>query len=496
MNDAFVLTFSDMKRLFLRHKKKMKSVAVFCALFVFSILLVQAPQYQIESTFKQSNKQSDITSSMKKVVQQFMPLSSETALIAVMQSNDVMGRAVERLGLQAACKPGFVLGKILKRIRNNVVVECGGTLSDPDVFSFANVLYSGEKPLKLFIRAKSDRSFELLDTGKHVIVEGKLGESLVFPSGRLTLVAFPSDIKIDSLYPLSIHPLLNILKRVRSQLRISPHKLDKNIIHLQFFWSNRHEGAAFLNHLMLSYQEYLKKENDDICQMQLEYLNRRQQELTRYYDEALEDHSSYLKENLEKNGFIGFTEEIATLSEPKNLYTSKLFDVDLELKRLIDARMSFARGDQLLFPSGEELLEVETELREARDLLASVKEEKTIPETPSLLKEPRSAIAMLVKQIEQKEVTQGNRLLFAAYLQEIIGQLEQKQKTLKENLELQRQGCDEFLGLNLATAQGLLVEYTRQRDSYQAQMKELIFLREQLNKPGFEVSSLGGVSDD
>src|SRR5262249_8043113 len=160
-------------------------------------------------------------------------------------------------------------------------------------------------------------------------------------------------------YPLSIHPMMSVLKGLRSKLRIAPHKLDKNIIHLQFSASNRDQGAAFLNHLMLSYQDYLKQENDEICQMQLDYLNKRQHELTGYYDEALADHAAYLKENLEKNGFVGFTQEITTLSEPKNLYTSKLFDVDLELKRLREARKPFTGADSFSQPSEEELLEVE-----------------------------------------------------------------------------------------------------------------------------------------
>lgn len=496
MNDSLVFTFADMKRLFLRHKRKMKWAAVFFGLFAFCVLLLRAPQYQIESTFKQSNKQGDITSSMKKVVQQFMPLSSETALIAVMQSNDVIARAVERLGLQASCNSSFFLTRVFKRIGNNLLLECGGTLSDPATFTFANVSYSGEKPLKLFVKVKDKGAYELLDAGKRVVAEGKLGEQINFASGQLTLSAFRKDAKVGAVYSLTIHPLVNILKSLRSKLRIAPHKLDKSIVHLQFSCSNRHEGAAFLNQLMQSYQEYLRQENDEICHMQLQYLNRRQQELTSYYDEALEDHASYLKENLEKNGFIGFKEEIATLSEPKNLYTSKLFDVDLELKRLNDARKSFAQVDQQSLPSDEGLLDIETQLREARSLLASIKDQKKIPETPSLLKEPRSAIAMLVKQIAGSGVAQENRLHFAAYLQEIIGQFEQKHQALQEDLELQKQGCDEFLGLNLATAQGMLVEYTRQRDSYQAQMKELVFLHQQLSKPGFEVSSLGGVSDD
>lgn len=501
MNDQILFTFADMKRLFLRSLRKIKSVFVLSALFVFFILLLKPPHYPIESTFKQSSKQNDISSNMKKVVQQFMPLPSESGVIAVMQSTEVIGRAVEKLGMQVACTSDFFIAKVFKRIWSNLVLELGGTLSDSNTFSFADVFYSGEKPLRLFIKVKEGKTYQLFDAQKQFLGEGALGESVPFSLGQLTLRAAVKDVKTDSFYSLSVNPLMSTIKGLRSKLRISPHKLDKNILQLHFSSKDRNVGAQFLNHLMLSYQDYLKQENDDICQMQLQYLNKRQQELTSYYDEALYDHAAYLKENLEKNGFIGFTEEITTLSEPKNFYTSKLFDVDLELKRLNDARQSLVPANSLMQPSNEELLQVETQLREANHLLVSVKKQKKIPQTPSLLKEPRSAIAMLVKQIAaadqpQVGIAQEDRHHFVTYLQEIIGQFEQKHKTLAEDLKLQQEGFDEFLGLNLATAQGLLVEYTRQRDSFQAQMKELIFLREQLNKPGFEVSSLGGVIDD
>lgn len=479
----------------------MKLAVAVSGLFVFLILLLRAPHYQIESTFKQSSKQSDISSNMKKVVQQFMPLLSESAVIAVMQSNEVVGKAAQRLGLQVGCSSDFFLAKVFKRIRNNLLLELGGALSDPDTFSFTDVSYSGEKSLKLFIKMNDASRYQLFDEKKQLLGEGRLGESLSFSSGQLTLKALKKDVKASTFYSLSISPLMNTIKNLRSKLRISPHKLDKNIVQLHFSCSDRNLGAQFLNQLMLSYQDYLKQENDDICQMQLQYLNKRHQELTSYYDEALYDHAAYLKENLEKNGFIGFTEEITTLSEPKNFYTSKLFDVDLELKRLNDAKKSIDPGASLIQLSNEALVQVETQLHEATHLLASVKKQEKIPETPSLLKEPRSAIAMLVKQIAVADkshagIAQEDRRHFVTYLEEIVGQLEQKHKTLEEDLKLHEEGCDEFLGLNLATAQGLLVEYTRQRDSFQAQMKELIFLREQLNKPGFEVSSLSGVCDD
>ncbi len=410
--DYIVFTFTDMKHLFLRHRKKILTIAGCFGLLAFLFLLVQPIQYQVEATFRQANRQGDNLSTMKKVVQQLAPSGSESSMIAIMQCNEVIKDVVERLGLQVVCSSDSLLMKALRRVAQNIYLGLGGTLSDPDRFCFTDVSYSGEKPLPLFLKLKDREVFQLFDENNQLLGEKKLGEPLAFSTGQLTLTSAPKNVKIGSFYSLSVSPWMDVINHLRPRLKITPHKLDKNILQLVFLHRDRILGAAFLNRLMLSYQDYLKRENDEFCQQQLQYLKKRQEELAAYYDEALVDHAAYLKQNLVDNGFIGFEEEITTLSEPKTFYTTKLFEVDLELKRLYDSMQM--------------------------NLLAHTDEKN-----------------------------------------------EEPQKT-----------SDEFLGLNLTTAQQLLVEYTRQRDSLQAQIRELFFLREQLPKPGFEVSSLGSLVDD
>ena len=263
---------------------------------------------------------------------------------------------------------------------------------------------------------------------------------------------------------------------------------------------------------MWGYQNYLKRENSEICQEQYKYIRKREEELTKNFDLSLVEHAAYLKENLSKSGFIGFAQEVEVLSAPKNLYTSKLFDVDLELNRLRnhkdgaylvkrDCRLEGCIDE----PDNEEILQVSEQIKEAIYLLESVEKQRQIPPTPSLLKEPKSAIALLVKQIANvRESLHENQTIqnsFSALnhiscIREFIVQLEQKRQILEENYKLFKNGADEFSSLSLGTAQGLLIEYTRQRDSLQAQMRELVFLRNQISRSDFEMSSLCGVMDD
>jgi tyrosine-protein kinase Etk/Wzc len=472
-SDPILFTLADMKRLFIRHQLRIKCAALIGGLAVFLFLLVSAPKYKSEATFKQSKSQKEISVNVKEAFQQFLESSSESATMAVIQSNEVIKTVVEELGMQLECDADPFFAKALKRIGRNLRAEFGGELSDPDKFVFSDVKYSGERPLKMFLKWIDDRSYQLYDNEKHVIAEGNLGSRVSFSLGHLKLNHVPANAKVGKFYCLKISSLIKTVQSLKSHLKIFPHRLDKSILQLTFSCGDRLLGAQFLNRLMLSYHHFLKQENDQICQNQLEYLQKRQEELTAYYDKALQDHASYLNENLAKNGFIGFAQEIETLSEPKNFYTSKLFNVDLDLKRLNGSKESCVlakeqEGHQLQKPVNRSFLKQ----AKKKDGQAMDQERKEVH------------VQLRNCQLEQMRKE-------ASSLQACKEEVLQVQERAKEPMFL-----DEFSGLSLDTAQNLLVEYTRQRDSLQAQMRELVFLREQLGRPDFEMSSLGGVFDD
>jgi hypothetical protein len=441
LKNQIFFTFTDLRQLFLRHRSRIKAAALMGGLLAVVLLSLRGPQYKVESTFKQMNRQGDLTVNAKEIFQHLMTAPTESGMIAVMQSNEVIKAAVEELGMQVIGSPDSFIIRIAKRIRDSFWAEFGGRLSDPDKFSFVKVSYSGEVPLAFFLKLDEGGSYQLYDSNKQLLGEEKLGGQVSIPFGRLTLSRVPNHAAPNRFYSLIVNPLISTIEGLRFGLKMTPHKLDKTILQFTFFCRDRLLGAEFVNQLMLSYQTYLKQENDAICQEQLRYLEQREQELTGHYDKALQEHSAYLQENLAKNGFIGFAQEIETLSQPKNFYTSKLFDVDLELRRL----------------------------RDSRETLAPLKGDKS-----QLSIVPVNEAILLLKGIEGIAKPQV-----------------WPQMDFCNSLER-----DEFSGLNLATAQGLLVEYTRQRDSLQAQIRESVFLREQLGKSGFEMSSLGGVFDD
>jgi tyrosine-protein kinase Etk/Wzc len=498
-DDLTLITFSDIKLLFFQNLSKIKSVSILCGLICMAFLFLREPRYVAEATFKQTLRQNEIGISLKDAYQQFFSLSSENATAIIMQSNGVLKDVAEELGMQADCTPDSVVGKAIKRIHDNFLLELGSSIADSEPFIFGHVSYSEEKPLKLFLKLANEDCYQLFDLNKQLIGKGKLSEPVSVANAKFTLYRIPKSAQRNRWYPLTIHPWLPVVEKVRKKLKINPCKQDKTILKLSYPHRNRFLAADFLNQLMKSYQKYLKRESDESYQLQLAYLLQRQHELTQVYDEALIEHARYLKDNIQKNGFVGVAQEIEILSQPQNFYTSKLFDVDLELQRLYEKKacLTSSKEQIILQPLQTEIEGVCEQLSEAELLLEHMGKQEKIPIFPSLLKEPRSAIALLVKQIADSQVeTKENSTMMIAYMREFIDHLSQKRKILEENLHIQQQEPEDFSGLNLATAQELLAGYTRERDNLQAQIRELVFLRQQLSDADFETSSLGSVLND
>ncbi|MES2121683.1 MAG: hypothetical protein V4492_02765, partial [Chlamydiota bacterium] len=150
----------------------------------------------------------------------------------------------------------------------------------------------------------------------------------------MTIARMPKSMEIGRNYPLKVVPWQEALGQARSHLRVRKAKMDSSLLTLTYESRDRHLAAAFLNHLMVNYQYYLKLDNEEICQAQLRYLEKRQDELTGRLDNALIEHVAYLEKSLSEDGHIGLTQELESLSLPRDEYLSKLLDVDLKIKRL------------------------------------------------------------------------------------------------------------------------------------------------------------------
>ena len=428
---------------------------------------------------------------MTEIFQQMLPLPTDNGITSIMRSNEMLKDVVQTMGLQVRSNPDFFLVKVLKRIWENITCELTGSLSDRDAFTFNSVAYDEEKSLKLFILLKDKESFQVFSKQKQLIAQGKIDQPVHTQNASFTLRHIPNSAKIDRFYSIIIDPWVKVVARVRNKLDVRPNKSDKSILQLSFLARDRNLASALLNQMMLSYQKYLRRENAELCQMQLAYLEERQRELIRNFDQALAEHVTYLMENIGENGFMGFAQELEVLSDPKNFYTSKLFEVDVELGRCLSLNKT------MLSPMTSKELD---ELKEKRQFKKSAEKQKSMvdPAVTQLQLEKKNQIDDFDLEQKRLNVVSDQPLLdkIEKVNAQLIEQLGHKHEMLNDDLALQQEELDDFSGLSLETAQRLMVEYTQQSDTLQAEMKELLYLRERLARPDFELSSLGVVIND
>ena len=183
----------------------------------------------------------------------------------------------------------------------------------------------------------------------------------------------------------------------------------------------------------------------------------------------------------------------------------RISDLGLEEKRV---RSCETASD----PGSQELQALARQNEEISQLLTSVEEGREMSSDISCLHDPKSLVYLWARQVgvakkafelaaetekSQKELDYvQKKRLFASDLRQFLVSLEQKRSALEENALIKEEVSNEFAGLTLEMAQKLYLDYNQQLDSLQASMRQLLFLRDQVQDPAFELSSLVTVLSD
>lgn len=551
-SDEIVICFSDLKRLFYRMLPQVKRGGLVGACAIFLLLLVKEPRFLAEATFKQAASVHESGSQLKELFQTVTGNSNqEMGTVSLMTSRAVLRDVVEELGLQVKWDRHFRITKLLGRICENIGLEIGCSLSDVERFAFRSVRYEAETKKTLFIKVLSERSFQLFDEQRNLLGKWDLNEPIFLPFFSGCLTKIPSYAKNDQTYRLQILPWMDAVQAVRSRFTVKSLRSERRLFALTFADRDRFLAAQFLNQVMASCQKVILNENEEIASAQLAYLEKRQNELSRKWDSSLQEHVAYLNNNIHEGGYLSFSQELDYLQQPQNLYSTRLLDVDFELKRLESQSLEDEKekcNPFLHIPAHAQTtpLLLEKQKQEiAHKLIALELDEKSLPPVDesvsdsqwgisneihllsqqqreagqlleqleqgqelSLLNDPKSLVAIWGKQMAAqqrhlaKETQEKNRLLLgnkeqlAAHLRGFMEQTADKIKLLHDNLAVHRSTSHEFAGLTLETAQQLYLDYNNQRDGLQGQLKQLIYLSEQLYQPQFELSSITTILTD
>lgn len=457
-----VVSLADFKRLYKKVRPKLKRAAIFCALITACWILFKEPTYKAMATYKRSSK-AEPTLALKGFLKNFEMQELEGDTVALMSSRTLLHRVVKQMGLQARIKERLFVSRIL----DNFKLELRLSLSDLDEFKFKEVFYEEEIPCQLYVRFIDPVSFELFDEKKQKITTGRLNQEVNFEKGVFTLEKTPKKMPIGAFISLTMLPWVDVVGQLIKGLEIKASKLDKNVLELTYSHRNRYMAAEFLNCVMEQYQKYLKEENAQIAELQLAYLEERQNQLAGKLDLTLNEQAKYLAKNLGDSGFIGLQQEVEMLAVPKEEYTSKLFDMDLELKRLEKGRHAREKRAKGTLPAKSAL--------QNKSNLASESSPSELKSVPYEKQQKDFQKKLLALQVEQDQIQATTGLIAPSIFHQIDAELQ---------------------GVNLATAQLLHVNYSQEKDAVQRNMKQLQFLRDHLHEPDFELSSLSSVLTD
>jgi len=500
MIDDIYISSDDLKRIYRKNKKKILWAAIGGAVFALAYYLLTPPTYQATATFKQSSSRPD-TFDLKKLAHTFSGASSEGATAPLMLSRAVLTKTVEELGLQAVVKEHGYVAEKLKACRDNFLAEIGRQLEENDDFQFQNVRYAGEKPRNFFLRFSSSDSFELLDEHHEKLTQGHLKEPVQSQDVLFTLALTPRTLKVGKLYPLSMLPCRSVVGNVKNRTTIKPLREDKNILVINFSDPDRQRSAAFINTLIGKYEEYLMEENKSVIGAQLYYLDQRQNELNAKLDADVQGHVAVLKKSLLKQGFMGIEQEMNSILEPLQTYRSRLSEIEVEMAGLMQrvsqtdlAVITPPSPPKLVQQFGQSLVE---QIQDASLLLEKLgKDEALTPTLASSTFAPLITETELARSKGEQPIYQEKKQQLASHLHTLIDHLLLRQKNLQESSTYIDKLESDFNGMTLEASRGLFQQYCRQLDDLHAQLKQVIFFRDHLNEPHFEISTLSNILND
>ncbi len=338
----FIITWADLLYVWRKYKRWMKAAFVVSACASLLTILFIPIRHTAKALFREGSSPNNLTgASLPSLFLSSITSVSSSNGIIVMQSEQVLLRAIQKLGLQASVKKNEMVA-FLQNIYRNGCFYYGKDLAEEETLSFSNVCYNKRIPLHLSLTFSDRQHFLIQNEGGAILGNGSVGENIACPDVTFVLSKVPTDLKIGKAYLIQIDPWENILASVRQQLEIRPEKLDKSLMNLFYTHRSRSMATQVLDTIIDSYLSYLQDENDKIADKQLAFLNERQEQFVDKFEKELDDYLVCLKGNIESHGFFEVTQEVQSLAVPQQELKSELLELDNLFDRLKKVQSSYA----------------------------------------------------------------------------------------------------------------------------------------------------------
>lgn len=553
-----LLSLQDFFLICSRAKKKVYFWAASMALLMVLYTLTNPIEYLAHATFREKGKaQSGIAygslSSMLLTGSGGGGNNSEA--ISTMKSRTLLEELITKLNLQGRLIKKETSFPTLHTLSDNLITEYAlwtrkqGPVFPylPPIISLKDVAYAGDTPIGMRLKFTSEDTFKI-SYPKTKDLHGKIGEAIHLDRATFTVVRNSDHQLITQEYDLVFEPMLSVVKRLTAKINIETDRDDKSLLALSFSCSDPAMASTTLNELMNLYQEYLKQEQQRMFGEQIDYLQKRHDEMKSKLYTMMQEHASSLSSEVVTSGFPNTTQAMEFLGSTQQQYAKSLLSIDLELKRLRQARLEgvdhyerYASGD-----NGSTINQIVAQIRQLKhqgDSLELALRETTIIDDKHLIKEMENVAIQFAKLQSTKHLRNDAKLMldsleagkipdtslelyqeprymvktwcdklvekqgrpqefencvanFKSYLANLIHLFHVQEKSIQERLTHQQSTQVEFQGINLNTAQEIYIGYSKELDNVEAEIAQKRFIIDQIQEPTFEISSLSAVLTD
>ncbi len=516
MNDAVFISAQDLKNIYRRYKKWFFRIAAITAMYGFFYSIQLELLYKAQASFQQggSGSMENIGAAFPlQLMQGLTGGSKDLNAAALMRSRFLTAQVVQEMGLQIEEATPSYFKALASRIVRNVAFLTGSFQEDHVSFVFGDVRYDQEMGTLFYLRFISVEEFEVLDSKERVCARGKIDEPVKTERFSFTLVSLFKNLEYGRLYKFRIAPLFATIDEYLKCTDIQTNKTNPGFLQLRCLHPNRTIACSFLDHLTVAYQGYLKDNHKEKTSQQLFYLENRLHEMSHGLEQSLQDQAAFMRHNLQESGFLQIADEAASFNAPQQKYLKKSNAHDLELSRYDSLTMELigSSKDRLLaleleekkeeFPVLEQLNQVHAQIEELQKGVVALDNQTPLGETLLAVTSNEKSVVELVKKYQESvsfktSINSDARDQLKSYLTHLIRLLSQKEKILQENLTVQISDPHEFHGIPLELAQKLFLDYQGQLDTLQVGVKQLLFVKNQLEDPYFDLSSLGTLPSD
>lgn len=519
-----IVSLQDVKRLYIAMRKRLFKWAFYGAVATFVYFGSSEVVYKAEASFKEAVEKTSQEHFFKELIGGISTtIQPQTTIL--MKSNQVLKPLVEKLGLQIqpAVSKWSVL-RMLRRYYESWRVARGLKLTDPNRWIFEHVHYEGAAEKFVFLKFLNAQEYSVYSAQKKILTQGMIGDPCCIDGMMFTVKQTPKKVKAGKFYPFSIAPWIATVEDIRSRIKIEVAKDNVSILLLAAQHRDRHLAAQTVNELMAEFQAYLKREYDSIANLQLAYLEGKQEQIYSKMDQLFNEHMNYLSRNLSENGFVGLEQETQHLLIPYQQMSSQLLAIGVELQRLEEMEKEgkvVAIAAEGPFSQGfNQVTQRIQDLKQQQDLIELTLvqvAEPTLQHRKDELKEVRKVRLSVEAMIEA--IDRGGEIAscdlnpslmhwaktlrdpeeredLAEYLEHYSRLLSMREEMLQERFFYGREAPAELEGIDLASARSLLMQYNTQIDAAEAKLRHYAQLKKEILDPHFDLASLSSVLHD